>query len=146
MKKGFTLIELLIVIAIIGILTGISTFGLSQARQAARDGKRKNDLEYIRSGIETYRADCGTYPLNLPAANSPLTGTNPSGNCSTSNTYITSVPSDPLSPSHSYLYSSSNGGASYIICASLEGGTTTINCSGPCGGAGVSCNYKVTNP
>ena len=61
-KKGFTLIELLVVISIIGILIAVSIFGLSGARESARDARRKSDLELIRSGLELYRADCNAYP------------------------------------------------------------------------------------
>ena len=42
---GFTLIELLVTISIIGILIGLSVFGLQGARQSARDAKRKADLD-----------------------------------------------------------------------------------------------------
>lgn len=146
-KKGFTLIELLIVIAIIGILTAISAFGLSQARQVARDGKRKNDLEYIRSGIETYRADCGTYPTSatFPSAGSPLKGTSGSGPCSSNNTYISAIPADPLAPSRVYYYWSD--GTTYQICSALEGGSGAVACNAPGPSAcGTTCNYKVTNP
>lgn len=143
-KNGFTLIELLIVIAIIGILTAISTFGLSQARQAARDGRRKSDLEYIRSGVETYRADCGTYPITSGTLNSPLVGNGTT--CSSSNTYITSVPTDPTS-GRLYAYWSDPKGVKYVVCASLENGSGADGvCTGLSCGSGFTCNYHVTNP
>ena len=116
-KKAFTLIELLVVISIIGILVAVSIFGLSGAREASRDAKRKSDLETIRSGLELYRADCGTYPIgsSLPSS---LIGTKVTGNvCLTSDTYITSVPVDP-STQLAYIYSGSATG--YQITATLE--------------------------
>ncbi|MEJ2347574.1 MAG: prepilin-type N-terminal cleavage/methylation domain-containing protein [Patescibacteria group bacterium] len=136
-EKGFTLIELLVVISIIGILVGLSIFGLQSARESSRDASRKTDLELIRSGIEIYRADCGSYPTTL---SSPLAGTESTGNtCLTTTTYIAEIPEDPL-PDRSYYYSSD--GVTYELCAALEGeGTDT--CTGSCG---ETCNYQVTNP
>lgn len=142
-KKGFTLIELLVVISIIGILMGLSIFGLKGARESARDAQRKSDLELVRSGLELYKSDCNDYPSgsSLP---SPLTGDDSVPSCSASNTYIQSVPTDPNSPSREYLYYSD--GNIYEICASLEQGTGTVSCgsSSTCGNE--TCNYKVTNP
>ena len=60
-KKGFTLIELLIVIAIIGILMSLSLFGIQGARKSSRDAKRKTDLESIRTALELFKADNGSY-------------------------------------------------------------------------------------
>ena len=73
---GFSLIELLVVISIIGILVGLSAFGLQGARQASRDARRVSDIEQIRSGLELYKADCGVYPENadFPAAGGDLIG------------------------------------------------------------------------
>ena len=72
---GFTLIELLVVISIMGILLALSVFGMQDARRASRDGKRKADIEQIRSALEMYKADCGKYPLTAGVVpGSPLTG------------------------------------------------------------------------
>ena len=48
-ERGFTLIELLIVIVIIGILMSVLLVSYQGTRRTARDGKRKADLEQIRS-------------------------------------------------------------------------------------------------
>ncbi len=141
-KKGFTLIELLIVMAIIAIIISVSLFGLSGARESARDAKRKSDLELIRGGIETYRADCTLYPQAL--ANS-LVGNDLLPTCLSKNTYISQVPADPLSPAQKYLYYSD--GTIYEVCAHLE--QTAAGVSVTCGGSndcGKTCNYKVINP
>jgi len=133
--RGFTLIELLVVISIIGVLLGLSIFGLQGARKSARDATRKADLELIRSGIEIYRSDCGVYPTAL---SSPLVGDGT--NCSASNTYISTLPIDPQDSTRTYRYFSD--GATYELCASLEqAGSDT--CGGSCG---TTCNYKTINP
>lgn len=149
MKKGFTLIELLVVISIIGILIGLSIFGLQGAREASRDARRKSDLELIRSGVEIYKADCSGYPIGSidPSTLGTLRGDGNSPSCSASNIYISQIPTDPIAPDFHYFYSSSDG-VTYELCASLEqvpaSGTVTCGGSSSCGSA--SCNYKVINP
>lgn len=140
-NKGFTLIELLVVIAILGILLALSVFGMQGARQASRDSKRKADLEQIRSGLEIYKADCDAYPTTLGTS---LKGSGNPSTCSLSNTYITSVPADPVTSTHSYIYYSD--GAGYAICASLEQGGTAVTCGTVSNCGGSTCNYKVINP
>jgi len=134
---GFTLIELLVVISIIAVLIAISVFGIQNARKSSRDARRKADLESIRSGLELYRADCGSYPTNDILSDTSLVGSGVSS-CTSSNVYIKEIPRDPL-PTQSYYYSATS--TSYSLCAILETETTSVAC-GSCSG----CTYKVTNP
>jgi general secretion pathway protein G len=138
---GFTLIELLVVISIIGILIGLSVFGLQGARKASRDAVRKADLEQIRSGLGMYRADCNKYPTIL---SSSLAGDNSSPSCLSTNVYISTVPTDPISPTSSYKYSGTS--TTYILCATLEQPPSPAMDVSGCGSCGTTCNYKVTNP
>lgn len=145
MKKGFTLIELLVVISIIGILVGLSVFGLQGARKASRDAVRKADLEQLRSGLGMYKADCNAYPASLNLSTpTALKGDGSTTSCLVSNVYISATPVDPISAS-SYIYNSPDG-ITYSICASLEQGGTTVTCGGSSACGGATCNYKVTNP
>lgn len=120
-------------------MVGISTFGLSGARESARDGRRKADLEQIRSAIELYKADCDSYPSGsgdvVSVLGSPFTG----GVCN-SNTYLEEVSND-LVTGRSYYYSSD--GTTYEVCAALEADTTSAGCAGSCG---ATCSYRVINP
>jgi len=144
-KKGFTLIELLVVISIIGILVGLSIFGLQGARKASRDAVRKADLEQIRSGLGMYKADCNAYPLALNLSSQvTLKGNGSSSSCLITNIYISATPLDPISPNASYIYSSD--GVVYSICASLEQGGTAVTCGGSSNCGGATCYYKVANP
>lgn len=125
-SKGFTLVELLVVMTIIAILAGLGLVSYQGARKSARDGKRKADLEQIRSALEMYRADNGTYPADLSG---------------TFLTYIT-LPTDPLS-GRLYPYTFVSG--AYTLCAALETVSTAETGCGSCG-TGYTCSYKVTNP
>ncbi len=139
--KGFTLIELLVVISIIGILVAVSIFGLSGARESARDARRKADLELIKSGLEIYRADCNRYPASLTAG-SALVGATPPTTCLATNTYISAVPTDSIS-TRTYRYATTASG--YELCVSLEQATGSVTCGGS-SNCGTTCNYKITNP
>ena len=139
-SRGFTLIELLVVISIIGVLIALSVFGLQGARKASRDAKRKSDIEQIRSGIEIYKSDCDKYP---PSLGSSLVGDGSTTSCLVGNTYISSTPIDPLSPTNVYSYYNPTANT-YEVCATLEQGGSAVSCNGSCGTA--ACNYKVTNP
>lgn len=141
-NKGFTLIELLVVISIIGALIALSIFALESARKTARDSKRKSDLETIRSGLEIYKSDCGTYLSILPAVGSSLTGT---ATCSPASVvYIQSVPGDSIA-GRNYSYVTISPYSTYKLCAALEQtSSVTYDVSG-CG-CGTTCTYSVKNP
>jgi general secretion pathway protein G len=139
-SNGFTLIELLVVISIIGILIGLSIFGLQGARESSRDAKRKSDLELMRAGLETFRADCRTYPPTLGAM---LVGDDSSASCVSTNVYISQMPTDPTTPARQYVYALV--GNTYEICASLEKGEGQVSCGGV-SDCGEICNYKVSSP
>jgi len=144
-KNGFTLIELLVVISIIAILVGISLFGLSGAREAARDARRKSDLESIRSGIELYKADCNEYPAAI-SAGADLVGDNSPASCAAANKYISGVPTDPTAGKiYRYIRQTTS---TYILCALLENAPSpAMPGVGACGSCTAgACNYIVTNP
>lgn len=143
-NSAFTLIELLVVISIIGILLGLSVFGLQGARQSSRDAKRKSDLELVRSGLEIYKSDCGTYPVVNVMAASSLIGSGSSSSCPVGNTYISKIPVDPVPGTNSYSYSSN--GTTYALCAALETPPSPAMDVTGCGSCTATCNYKVTNP
>jgi len=61
-KNGFTFIEILVSVTIIAVLIAIGVASYASVNRRARDAKRKSDLEQIRSALEQYRADFGSYP------------------------------------------------------------------------------------
>lgn len=143
LEQGFSLIELLVVLSIIAVISGISMFALNDVRISSRDAKRKADLETIRSAIEIYKSDCGSYPLNVPSSGTTLAG--PAGSTCVGNTYMQTVPTEPTGGNYVYRRISNT---TYEICTRLEQGTGTQSCGNPptstC--ASGTCNFKVTNP
>jgi len=63
-NKGFTIIELLVVVAIIGILTAVVLFSLNSSQAKGRDAKRDRDVHEIRSALDLYVTDTGSYPTD----------------------------------------------------------------------------------
>lgn len=63
-KKGFTLIELMIVIAILGILAAVAIPNFLNARGKAQDAAALSTLEAVKTALEMYAADNGTYPIS----------------------------------------------------------------------------------
>ncbi len=82
-SRGFTLVELLVVIAIISILATLLLLQLGVARAKARDAKRIADVNQVRSALEMYFDDNGSY-----LATNVMTTLKP--------TYLINIPHDPL--------------------------------------------------
>jgi len=117
-RNGFTLIEVMVVTTIIAILAAVGMVSYQTANQKARDGKRKADMEQIRSALEMYKADSATnaYPAtaNFSALVSPIA-------------YIREIPNPPPNSSPAtyqggYTCPYPNGGSAsqYELCQRLE--------------------------
>jgi prepilin-type N-terminal cleavage/methylation domain-containing protein len=143
-KNGFTLIELLVAMTIMAMLMAIALFSYQGARKSARDGRRRADLEQIRSALEMCRtdADDGSYPADI------YSGDPPEIRCAVEGidqTYLTGTPKDP-STSVEYYYSRNVGTDTYTLCAFLEtGGEDSCGDTEGCG-TDRTCNYKTSNP
>lgn len=140
---AFTLVELLISVSIISILIAIGIASYATINKQSRDTKRKSDIEQVRSALEMYRAENGSYPATgggiFTAVSSLSSDLIP--------TYIPSIPTDPrvVSP-YIYQYKATNAanGLYYGYCLSgtLESSTPTDNSCVPDTGQ----NYGVKNP
>ena len=64
-NRGIPLIELLVVIVIVAILAAIAIPAYSNYMQRARRVDAKTALEQLRASQEMFRAEKGTYSLNL---------------------------------------------------------------------------------
>jgi general secretion pathway protein G len=83
--SGFSLLELLVVMTIIGILAAIAVPALRDSPQRAREATLKEDLFTLRSVIDQYHGDKGSYPPDL--ATLVTAG------------YIRKIPVDPMTKS-----------------------------------------------
>lgn len=151
--KGFTLIEIMIVIVLIGIIMMISMGAFMSSRKSARDGKRKADLEAVRSAVEMYRSDLNSYPANAEV----IFGGQLTDPVDVNKVYMHLVPQDPLNSSgRTYTYVRTLN--SYLLCAYLENPppSLSVGCSaraadcgsGKCGSVAspLDCNYITCNP
>jgi prepilin-type N-terminal cleavage/methylation domain-containing protein len=57
--EGFSLVELLIVIAILGVLSGIATFGVSTFRDDAASAACDTELKTAQTAVDAYLAATG---------------------------------------------------------------------------------------
>ena len=152
--SGFTLVELIVVISIIAILAVIGITVFSGAKGAARDGRRRSEINSISKSIEAaknytnniyrYSTTDGTndFPRGLPT--DPTTGniycirtnaggTTPPPDANTTWTTICPVNWKDLATSMSTTISNNLGAttpdvSSWTVCASLER-TTTLFCA-----------------
>lgn len=120
MKKtqGFTLIEILIVTVIIILLTTAGALSYSTISKRARDARRSNDIQTIRSALEMYRQDFGYYP---DSGGGSWTSVSSLTNILVPN-YIQKLPADPrdaISP-YQYVATNQSGSRYYGYCLALR--------------------------
>ncbi len=106
--SGFTLFELLIVLALLGILAGISVPQYFNARAESNEAALMTDLEVLREAIERYQAEHGGTPPGLSdgkpsdtAFENQLTGrTNSEGSVQATGKFgpylVTGIPANPF--------------------------------------------------
>lgn len=141
-QNGFTLIELLVVIAVIGILASVVMASLNSARGKARDAKRVSDMQQMRTALELYYADNGSYPgiaHYVQGTTGQTCSVLPGWEARTWSTlfdssftsqYISQLPSDPRSPdpTYCYIYTSMNSTNTQLFCTRKDG--TVIDVDG----------------
>jgi prepilin-type N-terminal cleavage/methylation domain-containing protein len=110
---GFTMIELLVAATILAVVSGIGLVSFTSANIRARDGKRKGDLENVRSSLEQYRTDIGSYPVGNVWDDMITTVYNAE--------YLNAQTMyDPKNATpYVYTYTSADG-RTYQVCATLE--------------------------
>lgn len=112
--RGFTLVELLVVIGIISVLATVLLLQLGTARSKARDAKRVADINQMRSAVEQYFDDNGSYP-----------STNVFGTLAGFTKYISPIPADPLGASACTTYSGSGSSCYGYAWGALVGTSYT---------------------
>jgi general secretion pathway protein G len=111
-QHGFTLIELMVVILIIGLLATIVVQNLRSATDKAKRVKAQADIAQIKSGLDRYYLDNGSYPTSDQGPNG-LVSAPGSGNVPKDwgGPYLEKIPPDPWG--NSYYYQSD--GNSYVL-------------------------------
>jgi general secretion pathway protein G len=111
-QDGFTLIELMVVILIIGLLATIVVQNLRSATDKAKRVKAQADIAQIKSGLDRYYLDNGSYPSSDQGLNG-LVSAPGSGNVPKDwgGPYLEKIPPDPWG--NSYYYQSD--GNSYVL-------------------------------
>jgi general secretion pathway protein G len=112
-EQGFTLIELMVVILIIGLLATIVVQNLRSATDRAKRVKAQADIAQLKSGLDRYYLDAGSYPTSdqgLSALVSAPTNGNVPGDWQ--GPYIEKIPPDPWG--HQYVYQS-DGTDGYVL-------------------------------
>ena len=111
-QDGFTLIELMVVILIIGLLATIVVQNLRSATDKAKRVKAQADIAQIKSALDRYYLDNGSYPTTdqglTGLVTAPTAGDVPKD---WGGPYIEKVPPDPWG--NSYFYQSD--GNSYVL-------------------------------
>lgn len=111
-QDGFTLIELMVVILIIGLLATIVVQNLRSATDKAKRVKAQADISQIKSALDRYYLDAGSYPSSdqgLSALIAAPTGGNDPKDWG--GPYIERIPADPWG--HPYVYQSD--GNEYLL-------------------------------
>jgi general secretion pathway protein G len=65
-RRAFTLVEILIVVIILGILASIVIPQFSSASHQARENTLKDDMRFLRSQVQVYRAQHRDVPPGYP--------------------------------------------------------------------------------
>lgn len=117
-NNGFTMIELLVVATIMILLTTIGLTSFQQASKNARNGKRKADIETVRSSLVLYRTDMGTYPATT-SFDQMMTDIAD---------YISNETIEDPKNTGVYVYSYTSAGSDFSVCAMLEPDPGTAYC------------------
>jgi type II secretion system protein G len=103
-QEGFTIVELIIVVVVIGILAAITVVGYRGSQDRARDTARLSSLTEIRSALEAYRAEKGTYPNEATSGAWEYSYTSPATFLDDLIPYMGVVPLDPVNDTANYFY------------------------------------------
>lgn len=133
--RGFTLIEMLIVLVILSLLMTGFMMVISTQLKKARDGRRKVDLELIKTVLYEYSFDNGCFPQNLPSCGQSLG--------SGENIYLKNFPCDPKNGMYFYQTEEVDCPGWFKVFAQLENtkdsGIDKVGCLNGCG---PDCEYN----
>ncbi|MFA5714570.1 MAG: prepilin-type N-terminal cleavage/methylation domain-containing protein [Candidatus Paceibacterota bacterium] len=121
--NAFTMIELLVVVAIIGILSGLIIVGMGDLTKNARDGKRKGEIDTVRKAL-WMQSNMGSkgYPVETNWCCLGKTGDCPTLTSALVPDFVGKLPQDPsynsLNKEYCYMYKSN--GTTFDLYTQLE--------------------------
>jgi general secretion pathway protein G len=127
-QDGFTLIELMVVILIIGLLATIVVQSLRGATDKAKRVKAEADISEIKTALDRYYLDVGSYPNTEQGLQALVSAPNvgnvsQGGGADYQGPYLEKLPPDPWG--NQYVYQSD--GNNYVLKSygadGVEGGT-----------------------
>ena len=122
-QRGFTLFELLVSISIIGILTALVSVSFSAAQKKARDARRMEDMNAIKTAAEQYYSLIGTYSYPTTATAWTVA----------SQVILERFPTDPKGVGWTaYSFPGSVPGTQYCACAAMENTTAGNSSNNAC--------------
>ena len=107
-KAGFSILEIVVVVVVIAFFAMLIIPGLISGPARARDATRKNDLRLIKSALENYYNQAGTYPATLADLEK---GPTP---------FIKKLPKDPKTGKDYVYITTGNPPTTYVIQTILE--------------------------
>ena len=114
-QDGFTLIEIMVVILILGLLATIVVQSLRGATDKAKRVKAQADISEIKTGLDRYYLDVGSYPTTEQGlgalVSAPQVASNGGPNNYEAGGYLQSIPKDPWGNNYAYQ----SDGNSYIL-------------------------------
>lgn len=112
-NSGFTLVELLLVVSIIGILSGvvINVVNSDRQKKVAQDAVKKSTLDKLVTGVQSYYAIEGKYPVDESVDGNPMND-GAAGDDSLVKIYITVWPDNATD---FYKYKTSADGKTFQI-------------------------------
>ena len=106
--SGFTILDVVVIIIVVGFFAVLIIPGLINGPSRARDATRKSDLRAIKTQLEAYYSEKGSYPTKLSELEAGATP------------FMKKVPKDP-STKKEYIYiTQGNTPGSFELQATLE--------------------------
>jgi prepilin-type N-terminal cleavage/methylation domain-containing protein len=115
-KNGFTLIEVLTVIAILGIIALLVFGNFIRSLKKARDSRRKQDLNQIRTALDVYYSVHEAYPTATEPPGLVWGGTLTDDD---DRVFMQKLPSD-VNANLNYVYQAPSTGDYFILYSCLE--------------------------
>lgn len=121
-RQGFTFVELLVSVSIVAVLAAIGAVAYASTSKRSRDTKRTADVQTIRSALEIYRSEQGSYPTLSPGGLGCLTSTTITAGVVT---YLNPIPKDPINnATYCYRYRLDSSTAYTLQCTMEVAGQT----------------------